>query len=191
MISSELLLPISYALSRPILAALPSAGDWRAVLLPCLLGLFCGFVGHVMQGLAEIESPDTLMRFLSVLCRLLGSASVWVAAETSAALLGSVHLSANFQLTLNGSGAKSLAGVTSPQWALPNLPPETLLGLAGVGGTTLAYIMPRIFQAHQQVRQERRRACFAVPTFFASAAREPTAQHSLRGLAAPCFAAAR
>ena len=181
-ISAETLLPLSYALSRPFLRALPS-GKLSAI-LPIILALICRFINHVLKGLSELSKPDALMRGLALLCRLVGTGSLWLAAEASAELFGAVQFG-----TLNSPAtAPNISSITAAGrgchcscWC-PNLilwwrvyghcrscrggsggrrrcharPPLTSLtignGLLAVGGTTLAYLLPRLLDAHQQGR---------------------------------------
>ena len=123
-LDATLLLPLSYAVSRPLLTYLDTG------VAPVLLfgaALF-HFVEHVLQGLAHPdEGPDALVCGLSLCFQLAGSASVWLLAETMV-LHGSVHLP-----TTSASR-------------------ETTFGVVALCGTALAFILPRLPRARQLYR---------------------------------------
>ena len=135
-LSAELLLPVSFAMSRSILTSLDGAA-W-SFNLALLLGatLLCRLVDGVLRNLMDIEaggayglaatSPDALVYGLSMLLQLGGSAGVWSMAELLAGVAGS---------KLTAAAAVGFA-------------PSTLVGLLGIGGTVLAFVLPRVLRAH-------------------------------------------
>jgi hypothetical protein len=130
-LSAEVLLPMSFALSRPIHTMLSPEESHTGLLLVLFVVLhcMCRLFDRVLHGIAEAERPDALVFTLSVIFQVLGSASMWLAAQNSV-VLGSLHL------------PLTAASFTH----------ETMLGLLGVAGTTFAFLLPRILRARRDGR---------------------------------------
>jgi hypothetical protein len=139
---ATLLLPLSYAISRPALASL--GVDLFVPVVPFLVigAVLCRFADGVLHSLAQAEErrPDTLVCGLSLVCQLAGSASVWLVAEM-VAVLGSLHLPA------------AAESVTS----------ETVVGVFAVCGTAFAFVLPRVLRALRAGRLHTGEASPATP----------------------------
>lgn len=120
-IDATLLLPLSYAVSRPLLTSALDFERFFLGIVPCLLLITAAahLADRVLQGLTQAdETPDALVCGLSVVFQLVGSASLWLVAE-----LIVLQSSSNVPIVFSG---------------------ETALGLLGLGGTALAFVLPRV-----------------------------------------------
>ena len=94
-----LLLPLSYAASRPILDSALAVDHLFVGVVPLLLlgALFSHVAERVLRGLAPPEEkPDALLYGLSFVFQIVGTTSVWLVAELVAvqggAAMPSLHL---------------------------------------------------------------------------------------------------
>ena len=123
---AKLLLPLSYALSRPALASW--GVDKFVATVPFLLASIIGLhiFDRMLRALAASDEhgADALLSLISLAVQLAGSAALWLIAEVLA-----------------------LQGIKYMPIAAAAVTHETIFGLLGIGGTAVAFVLPRALRA--------------------------------------------
>jgi len=133
--SPEVLLPLAYALSRPLLSGTPDPIHSANTILPT--AFFCAIsFCHLERMVSTVITPsasillDTLVQAVSLLLKIIGNACWWIAAEVA------VQLGSTRAISLSRS-----------------LTHETLVGVLGLVGTLIAFVLPLACHAWQEQQQ--------------------------------------
>ena len=121
----ELLLPLSFALSR---TAVARAGEWSQTMLMSLLSFTVAsrYLDRFLRGSPNHTLPNVVVVVLSLLVQLVGSVSWWFSAD-ALVCLGSATVPA----------------------LVRNMTSETIFGICGVAATCVAFMLPRALHIRQ------------------------------------------
>jgi len=133
--SPEVLLPLAYALSRPLLSGTPDPIHSANTILPT--AFFCAIsFCHLERMVSTVITPsasillDTLVQAVSLLLKIIGNACWWIAADVA------VQLGSTRAISLSRS-----------------LTHETMVGVLGLVGTLIAFVLPLACHAWQEQQQ--------------------------------------